>query len=261
MNLAIVTQDDPFYVPLFLDKLLKSNIAEIVGIVILPLPLPGESLFKTVRRWSAFGQRFFLSQSIHLAQYRIMDWVGPLAGSGRPLYLSIKSLARQWQWPLLRARDINDDRTFRWLEARGSDLIVSVGANQIFKQRILQMAPLGCLNVHGGPLPRYRGSMPAFWLLANCEEEAAVTVHYMDADLDNGDILVQTKFPITPNDTLHSLYLKIADFGAQALSRALELIQQGLVEPKPNPASEATYFSFPTRAAVRQFWETGRKLR
>lgn len=102
--------------------------------------------------------------------------------------------------------------------------------------------------------------MPAFWVLRNGETKTAVTVHDLEAKLDDGDILVQREVEITPTETWYSLVQKTKTCGAQALVEAVRQIEAGTVVRKSNREEDATYYSFPTAADRRVFLAAGRRF-
>lgn len=102
--------------------------------------------------------------------------------------------------------------------------------------------------------------MPAFWVLRNGEAKTATTVHDLGAKLDDGDIILQRKVEITPEDTWDSLVRKTKAAGTQALIEAVEQIKDGSVKRKPNLEEEATYFSFPTAKDRKAFIQAGRRF-
>jgi methionyl-tRNA formyltransferase len=140
------------------------------------------------------------------------------------------------------------------------DLIVSVAASQIFREPLLGIPPKGCVNIHGALLPRYRGMLPSFWTLLNGEREGGVTVHYMSAGIDDGQIIEQRRFPIHADDTVETLIGRSKAVGAELLLDVLARIEQGDVITHPNNAAEGTYYSFPTRHDVRQLKALGRAV-
>ena len=101
--------------------------------------------------------------------------------------------------------------------------------------------------------PKYRGRLPLFWAMLNDEAEFGLTVHEMDEAWDNGPILVQERIPVRPPDSLHSLFLRATDFAPHLLIKALNILKSADGLRLPNPASQATYHSFPTAADGRRF--------
>jgi methionyl-tRNA formyltransferase len=139
------------------------------------------------------------------------------------------------------------------------DLLVSVAGNQIFRRPLIELAPKGCLNLHTALLPKYRGLMPTFWALKNGESETGVSVFLIDEGIDSGPIVVQKRIGIG-TDSLEQLIRRTKVIGMDAVWEAVEKIRSGNVELMPNPDTEKTYFSFPTRADVRAFRAAGKRL-
>lgn len=100
---------------------------------------------------------------------------------------------------------INAAEFLQTTQAYGCDLFVSMSFNQIFGERLMCQPRLGTINCHAGKLPFYRGRNILNWVLINDEREFGITVHYVDAGIDTGDILAQRVFPITDDDDLSTL--------------------------------------------------------
>lgn len=107
------------------------------------------------------------------------------------------------------------------------DLIVVVAFGQILPATILKIPTLGCVNIHGSLLPKYRGAAPIQWALINGETTTGVTIMYMDKGLDTGDMLYKKEISITPDDTAGTMFDKLKNLGALALKEALPLIENG----------------------------------
>lgn len=135
---------------------------------------------------------------------------------------------------------------------------LSINASQVFKPPLLALPRLGCINVHGALLPKYRGRLPSFWVLYNGEQETGVTVHFMNEKLDDGPIIIQRRIPVVPGETQHSLIMKTKKIGAELLLEALERLEQGQIEIQPNDCAHATYYSFPTPQDGQKFRRLGR---
>jgi len=177
----------------------------------------------------------------------------------RPFY-SIKVVADYFHIPFYHINKIESDEFQRILGKYEPELLISISCPQIIGKKIRERFARGCINVHGAPLPKYRGLMPAFWVLRNGEAKTATTVHDLEAKLDDGDILVQREVEITPEDTWDSLVRKTKTVGAQALIQTVEQIRTGTVQRKPNREEEATYFSFPTAKDRGAFLAAGRRF-
>ena len=256
MKLVIITQEETFYLPTFFRLLLQARSHDVVGLTIMPATMPKKGWGATLHEhFALFGLRTFLYQSMRFGLYRLGDVVGHLL----PLssFYSVRAVADHFRVPLLPTDNINGAAYLGTLRALAPDVIVSVNAPQVFKRRLLQLPRLGCINVHGALLPKYRGRLPSFWVLLNGEKETGSTVHFMNEQLDDGPIVLQRTIPIAPDETQHSLLLKTKRLGAELLLEALAALEQGAVEPQINATEQATYYSFPTPEDGRRFRALG----
>ena len=101
------------------------------------------------------------------------------------------------------------------------DVLVVVAFGQIIPQEILDIAPYGCINVHGSLLPKYRGAAPIQWAVIDGEKESGVTTMQMDAGLDTGDMLLKTVVPLDEKETGGSLFDKLSKAGQICFLRRL----------------------------------------
>lgn len=152
---------------------------------------------------------------------------------------------------------INHENSLAKIRDMQPDLLVSILGNEIFRPKLLEIAP--CLNLHTAPLPRYRGLMPSFWVLKNREKETAVSVFLVDEGIDSGPIVVQ-KPVLIGNMTQEELIRKSKEIGLEAIAEAIDIFAQG--EPKLilNDAEKATYFAFPTKKDVAEFRAVGARF-
>jgi folate-dependent phosphoribosylglycinamide formyltransferase PurN len=155
--------------------------------------------------------------------------------------------------PVRDVADVNAPEFLNELQRLGVDLIVSLNTPQKLKGPLLALPAHGCINVHFGMLPRYRGILPIFHALMNGESSFGVTVHVMDERLDNGDIIAQRAVPIAPGDDLETLYPKGFAMAAVLLDEAIEAIDRGTLVRRPNVAAEKTYYSYPAPALIRAY--------
>jgi len=102
--------------------------------------------------------------------------------------------------------------------------------------------------------------MPAFWILRNGETETAVTVHELGAKLDDGDILLQQKLPVSADETWDSLVRKTKSAGADLLLEAIRKIEAGTATQRPNLEREGSYYGFPTAGDRKIFQAKGRRF-
>ncbi len=244
VRVAIITQDDPFAVPALLEEFLSRRADRIVAVFIAADPLaPG--LFATARRWAGvFDPLSFVRYGL---RYLRMKLQGP-----RPA-----RVAARFGIPTEAVLDVNAPEFLQRLRGLGIDLVISVACPQIFRRELLGLPPLGCINVHSGPLPRYRGMLPTFWVLYHHEPETAVTVHRMNARLDDGPILLRRAVPIMPGETQAGLMQHCKLVGGRLLAETIDRLEAGDAPELPNPRAQATYFSFPTPEEAQRFRAEG----
>jgi len=143
----------------------------------------------------------------------------------------VKELALQAAIPVLQPESIRSDNFLAELGRYEPDIIALTAYGKILPGRLINLPPLGTINVHGSLLPKYRGAAPIQWALINGEKETGVTIMQMDEGVDTGDILLQEKIAIEPEDTAGSLSVKLADLGGAALGKAIDLLRQDRLEP------------------------------
>lgn len=163
-------------------------------------------------------------------------------GRGLELAVSpIKQRALQSGLPIAQPESIKNNDAFRaQLAALKPDAILVVGYGRIIPQWMLDVPPLGNLNLHASLLPKYRGAAPIQWAIARGETVTGVTTMKLDAGLDTGDILLQLEIPIAPNDTAETLTPKLATIGADLAVETLHGLQTGKVHPRQQDQAEAT---------------------
>lgn len=257
MRLAIITQDEPFFIPMALEDICSRR-NDIIGMVILK-PF-NESLSATAWRLLDFyGPWDYLRLCVRFLRARLADVANRISPVTRPY--SAADVARRHGISIYRPLDINSPDFVSVLRDEVKpDLLVSIAASQILKRCVLTIPAFGCINLHSAPLPRYQGMMPNFWMLLHQETEAAVTVHYMVEKLDAGDIIVQMPVPIDPKESLHDLMRRSKEIGMRAVGQAIEKIEQGRTDGRAMDISQASYFSFPKRADAMLLRAQGRRL-
>jgi methionyl-tRNA formyltransferase len=120
------------------------------------------------------------------------------------------------------------------------DAIIVVGYGRIVPQWMIDLPPIGNINLHASLLPKYRGAAPIQWAIANGETVTGVTTMRIDAGLDTGDILLQEETAITPDDTAETLALRLAATGAELTVKTLNNLRSGVIHPRPQEHSKAT---------------------
>ncbi len=134
----------------------------------------------------------------------------------------VKKIALANKIPVFQPSKIRND--FTLIEEIQPDLIVTCAYGQILPPELLAIPRLGAINIHASLLPKYRGSAPIQWALLNGEEKTGITLMYMDAGMDTGDIIDTVEYAIKPTDNCGSLHDILAKLGAELLAKNLPLI-------------------------------------
>jgi methionyl-tRNA formyltransferase len=163
-------------------------------------------------------------------------------GRGLELVSSpIKQSALQLGLPIVQPETIKSNADFRSrLSDLNPDAIIVVGYGRIIPQWMLDLPPLGNLNLHASLLPKYRGAAPIQWAIARGENVTGVTTMKIDAGLDTGDVLLQQEIPIAPDDTAETLSPKLAAVGADLTVATLASLRGGTIQPRKQDNSKAT---------------------
>lgn len=163
-------------------------------------------------------------------------------GRGRKVYHSaVKIAAQNYGLNIMQPESVRDAAFLAALQQVSPEIIVVVAFGQLLPVSVLTLPPAGCINVHASLLPRYRGAAPIQWAIMNGEEETGVTTMFMAAGMDTGDIILQAKTIISPEETAGELCRRLAAMGAETLRKTLQLLVQGKAPRIPQDASLATY--------------------
>ncbi len=157
------------------------------------------------------------------------------AGRGRKLQQSpVKKLAQQHGLPVLQPEKLKDPGFLETLESFGADLFVVV-AFRILPQEVLQIPPMGSVNLHASLLPRYRGAAPIQWAVINGDTKTGVTTFLIKPKVDTGDILLQRETPIGPEETAGELHDRLMEIGAWLVLETVDGLADGTLRPVPQP--------------------------
>jgi len=149
---------------------------------------------------------------------------------------------RALRLPVLQPRDVNDPAFVECLRALTPDLGLSIAYNQILRRDVRGSAPLGCVNVHAGKLPSYRGRNVINWAIINGEREIGLTVHFMDDGIDTGDILLQHTLPIGWTDSYGDVLGRVVEAIPQFVEEGVELVACGNYTTERQAEAVGTYF-------------------
>ena len=164
------------------------------------------------------------------------------AGRGRNLRPSpVKVVSEELHLNILQPRKIRDDDSIQEIQELQPDLIIVVAYGQILPQRILDIPAYGCLNIHASLLPRWRGAAPIQAAILHGDEVTGISIMLMDAGLDTGPVLSQTKLTIDTHETAGDLSDRLAIAGADLLMKTLPDYLNGEIKPASQDDRLATY--------------------
>ena len=253
MRIVIITQDDPFFLPQNIQYLIENLSADdqVVAAVVSDVSPYGkrESFFdKALKTLRIFGFRFFLNYACRYVLYKLI------------LRRTVRNIFCSQNINILNIKDsINSIESLDLLREYKPDLIISIAGNEIFKRDLISLAKMGCINLHTGMLPKYRGLLPSFWAMKNNEKEIGVTVFFVDLGIDSGPIIVQRSVRIE-NKSQNALIRETKKLGMDCILSAIEVIKNGDGAPLANDDSKATYYSFPTKSDVSDFIRSGKRF-
>lgn len=166
----------------------------------------------------------------------------------------VKEAALSFGIPVLQPERMRNPEAVAELAEYKPDLIVTAAYGQILPKAVLELPRLGCINVHGSLLPKYRGGAPIQRSIMNGEPETGVTIMYMAEGLDTGDMISRVALPILDEDTSGSMFEKLSLAGAKLLGETLPSIIEGTVQAVPQREEEATYAPNLSREDERIDW-------
>lgn len=153
----------------------------------------------------------------------------------------VKEEALKHNIPVYQPENIKTDEAIEYIKGLNADIIVVAAYGQILPVSILESPRLGCINIHGSLLPRYRGAAPIQRAIIDGETQSGVTIMYMAEGLDCGDMILKKSVDIEPDDTYGTLYDKISAIGAPAVLEAMEMLENGTAKPEKQDDSLSTY--------------------
>lgn len=262
LKVLFVTQEDPFYGRHFFAEFFRSYDPakfNILGVVVQkPLGRSRRAAFKKVRSFYGFRDTVKLAVISVLLRFGGF-FVGFLSG-GEGADYTLRQVLKREKICTLRLGNINSEESVAELKKLRPDIIVSISASQRFGAAVLKLPPLGCLNVHSGELPRYRGMLTVFWQLYEGRDYTVPTVHLMNEELDAGPIVAKSRCRLEKDDSLYRATVKTKICAARLAAEVLEKFASGEVATTPNDPTFAKAFPFPGRAEAEELRRAGRQL-
>ncbi|MGE3954758.1 MAG: methionyl-tRNA formyltransferase [Parachlamydiales bacterium] len=163
----------------------------------------------------------------------------PKGRSGKPTPTPVAELAQANHLPTFAPRRPSEIADA--LRQIGADLFVVAAYGALLKEDLLEMPPMGCINVHTSLLPKYRGAAPIQRAIMAGEEKTGVTIMHMVRELDAGDMILTAEVPIPPDATYGEVEEALCEQGKKLLVRAIHDLQKGCAPRLPQDPSQATY--------------------
>jgi methionyl-tRNA formyltransferase len=247
VTLVYLTTDDPLYLPAFFDRVLTARPDTAAVFVVPPLYRDQTPMAAALRYLRTFGLRATCELAVRTIATRARR-------------RSIRATCEAHGVACFAVEDVNDAQVLDRLAGLGADVLVSVSCPQIFRRPLIELPARGCLNVHGAILPEYRGVLPSFWMLANGEARAGVSVFFVNNTIDGGDLCGQRAFEIRAGESLDSLLRRSKAVAAELVLEVLDDIEAGTIVRQPLEPGRGSYYSWPDRGAVRRFHAAGHRV-
>jgi len=257
LRVVVMTQADRFFIPKNIAK--AAAVCELLEIVEVNCKSAMENRLGDYYKWFGFWQcarmgvvtiaREAEKYADRAAGYRLFGGA-----------CSVRDVAKKLGVAHRVITNSNDPAYVRHIRALAPDLIISYSAPQIIKPELLGVPKYGIINVHGALLPDYRGCLPSFWYLYHGEKTGGATVHFMSADIDDGDIIEQGSVDLTDCRSMFRLMQKTKTLGGELMVKAIEDIANGTVERRKNETDKGSYFTWPTVDEAREFRRKGKRL-
>ena len=165
-------------------------------------------------------------------------------GRGKAMqFPPVKEVAVEAGITVYQPKRVREPEFLETLKELSPDVVVVVAFGQIIPQAVLDVPKLGCLNVHGSLLPKYRGSAPIQWAVIDGERESGVTIMRMDAGLDTGYMITTRVVKLEEKETGGSLFDKLSQAGADLLTETLDQLEAGTVTYEKQPAESSTDYA------------------
>ena len=171
----------------------------------------------------------------------------------------VKQAALEHGIPVFQPTKLRDGTALAQLRELAPELIVVAAYGRILPDDILNLPPMGCINVHSSLLPKYRGAAPINWAVINGETETGVTIMDMATELDAGDIIAQVSTPIDSEETVETLHDRLAQLGGELLVRTVADLAAGTAVRTPQDPSQVTFAPLLSRELSPIDWSRSAK--
>jgi methionyl-tRNA formyltransferase len=176
-------------------------------------------------------------------------------GRGRnPIPTPVKQAAEDLGVPVFEPDKLSAPDFLAALQQLSPDFIVVAAYGKILPKAILDLPPMGCINLHGSLLPKYRGASPIPAAILSGDKVTGVSTMFMDTGMDTGDILLEKEVPIDDSDTAQSLHDKLLEPGARLVVDTLRMLEAGDLRSRPQDHTKATYTNLLAKEDGKIHW-------
>jgi folate-dependent phosphoribosylglycinamide formyltransferase PurN len=258
MKIIIITSSDHIYANYIISRLIKDGVfkGHTVNILEQDSIIPNKSKFAGITRYIRIsGWTYFTFQVLKQLLFQAARLKAMVVNDTNSTFYPYFQL-RQPNIKVQLFNRIKNEGNQKYITSLRPDLILSILSKEIIPENILKIPKYGCINFHPAPLPNYKGISPTFWVLANGENHFGATLHYINTGIDTGQIIYHNLFTIDTPTSEHKIYLKCAEYAVLQISNLLKKRSLKSISTLPN-SSKGSYFSLPTKDAVKQFLAKG----
>ena len=199
-------------------------------------------------------------EAVYNAGYNILGVVTNVdkpKGRGMKLMASpVKEFATLKNIPVYQPEKVRNNSEFiEQISALNPDVICVVAYGKILPKEILDIPRLGCINVHGSLLPKYRGAAPIQWAVLNGDRVTGITTMYMGEGMDTGDMILKQEVEIGEDETTGELWNRLSKIGAELLVKTLECVENGTA-PREKQGNDFTMAPMLNKEMSKIDWET-----
>ena len=254
MKIFIITMDDPVFTRGFIKEIIEHRSHDIVGLAVskggrMKIGKQRSKIIYALSLMLIMGLPFFIENSIKTIVFKLKKTLHKAHLTTSP---SITSIAEKHGIKTWSTNSPNSDEFKNILKDLKPDVIISQ-SQHILKKELLSIPTIGVLNRHNALLPKNRGRLTPFWVLFRKEKESGVSIHFVNEEIDAGEIVVQERFEIETNETFESLVKKNYQYAGKAMLKALTILEEGKKDFIENNETEATYNTVPSFKDARQF--------
>ena len=266
MKIIILANDNVAYSGILSYPLLKKFSSEISGIFIqdgiLNSNTNSSNLFNEVKKKSGLQYAIFLAKE--MIYYKIAVFIRRIFHMNNhsdDCYLETNSnLGKIFDIPVFKiSGSIHDENWLRKIKDLNPDLIICIRYAEILKKSLLEIPNKGVINFHSSLLPKYRGLGPIFQAVLHNENEIGFSFHYINEDIDTGQIIKREKIKIEQNESVSRLTIRTHIMGSYNLLSIINNLKNENKETKETPQNEGNYFSWPEKKDVKKFLQRRKK--